>query len=59
MPSKPTACAVITDNNMAAIKKASPLVDMFEVRIDLIGAGLARVSPLSGKALDSNQPDGR
>ena len=45
MPSKPTACAVITDNDMAAIKKASPLVDIFEVRIDLIGQDWREVVP--------------
>jgi 3-dehydroquinate dehydratase I len=35
--SKPRICAVIVDNDIASIKKVEPLVDLFEVRIDLIG----------------------
>jgi 3-dehydroquinate dehydratase type I len=35
--SKPRICVSITENNPAAIKKAAPLADLFEVRIDLIG----------------------
>jgi|TARA_B100000315_G_scaffold35493_1_gene30142 3-dehydroquinate dehydratase type I len=34
---KPKICAVITDNNIAAVKEVEPLVECFEVRIDLIG----------------------
>jgi 3-dehydroquinate dehydratase type I len=30
-------CASITDNDIAAVKKIEPIVDLFEVRIDLIG----------------------
>ncbi len=33
----PRICAAIVENNPAAIKKVAPLVDLFEVRIDLIG----------------------
>jgi len=36
---KPVVCAAITSNNVEAVKAAEPLVDMFEVRIDLIGEG--------------------
>jgi len=36
---KPVICGVIVDGDMAAIKEAEPLVDMYEVRIDLIGDG--------------------
>jgi len=32
-------CASITANNLKAIKQVEPLVDLFEVRIDLIGDG--------------------
>ena len=34
---KPVICASITNTNIEAVKAAEPLVDMFEVRIDLIG----------------------
>jgi len=34
---KPRLCATITSNNPRAIKEIEPLVDLFEVRIDLIG----------------------
>jgi|TARA_B100001971_G_C18260260_1_gene586113 3-dehydroquinate dehydratase type I len=34
---KPKICAVITDNNIAAVKEVEPLVEYFEVRIDLVG----------------------
>ncbi len=36
---RPRICAVITDNNPGAAREATPLVDLFEVRLDLIGAG--------------------
>ena len=32
-------CASITDIDIAAVKKIEPIVDLFEVRIDLIGEG--------------------
>ena len=32
-------CAAIIDSNLPAIKKVESLVDLFEVRIDLIGSG--------------------
>jgi len=35
--SKPRICATITKNNPKAIREVEPLVDLFEVRIDLIG----------------------
>ncbi len=36
---KPKICAVITENDIEAIKEIEPLVDLFEVRIDIIGDG--------------------
>ena len=40
---KPVICGVIVDGDTTAIKEAEPLVDMFEVRIDLIGGGWQEV----------------
>ena len=34
---KPRICATIIDNNLKAVREVEPLVDLFEVRIDLIG----------------------
>jgi len=34
---KPRICASITDNDPEAVKQVEPYVDLFEVRIDLIG----------------------
>lgn len=36
---RPRICAVIVNNEIEAVKKVEPMVDLFEVRIDLIGAG--------------------
>ncbi len=36
---KPRICAVIVDNDLKAVKEVEPLVDLFELRIDLIGDG--------------------
>jgi len=36
---EPRICAVIVDSDLEAVKKVEPLVDLFEVRIDLIGDG--------------------
>ena len=36
---KPRICAVVTNNNAKAIKEVETLVDLFEVRIDLVGDG--------------------
>ncbi len=36
---KPRICAVIVSNDPEAVTKAEPMVDLFEVRIDLIGDG--------------------
>jgi len=35
----PRICAVIVNSDVAAVKNVESLVDLFEVRIDLIGAG--------------------
>lgn len=42
--SKPRICATITASDMAAIERAEPLVDLFEVRLDLIGQGWREVA---------------
>ena len=36
---KPRICAVIVNNDFKAVKEIEPLVDLFEVRIDIIGDG--------------------
>jgi len=36
---RPRICAVIVNSDVAAVKNVESLVDLFEVRIDLIGAG--------------------
>ena len=36
---RPKICAVIVDNDLEAVRKVEPFVDLFEVRIDLIGGG--------------------
>jgi 3-dehydroquinate dehydratase-1 len=41
---RPKICAVVTDNNLNAIKEIQPLVDLFEIRIDLIGDGWTEVA---------------
>jgi 3-dehydroquinate dehydratase type I len=41
---KPKICAVITDKDPEAIRKVEPLVESFEVRIDLIGDGWQEVA---------------
>ncbi len=41
---KPRICAVITDKDLEAIREVEPLVESFEVRIDLIGDGWQEVA---------------
>jgi 3-dehydroquinate dehydratase-1 len=41
--SKPRICAVVVDNDIEAVKEIEPLVDLFEVRIDIIGDGWQEV----------------
>jgi 3-dehydroquinate dehydratase type I len=41
---KPMICVPIVSNDPVAIKKAEPLADLFEVRIDLIGTGWREVT---------------
>jgi len=36
---RPRICASIVDNDLSAIKEVEPFVELFEVRIDLIGEG--------------------
>jgi 3-dehydroquinate dehydratase-1 len=42
---KPKICAAITNKDLKAIKEAEPLVDLFELRIDLVGAGWQELAP--------------
>jgi 3-dehydroquinate dehydratase type I len=41
---RPRICAAITGGDTAAIERAAPLVDLFEVRLDLIGKGWREVA---------------
>ncbi len=41
---RPRICAAIVAGDLPAIKKVEPLVDLFEVRIDLIGSGWREVA---------------
>ena len=41
---RPQICAVIVNSDLKTIKEAEPLVDLFEVRIDLIGEGWQQVA---------------
>ena len=45
---KAKICASIINNDLAAIKEIEPLVDLFEVRIDLVGDGWQEI----GRQLD-------
>jgi 3-dehydroquinate dehydratase-1 len=38
---RPRICAVVTSSDIRGLKEVEPLVDLFEVRIDLIGDGWA------------------
>jgi 3-dehydroquinate dehydratase I len=40
---RPKICAVVTDENIKAVTEIQPLVDLFEVRIDLVGENWTRV----------------
>jgi 3-dehydroquinate dehydratase-1 len=42
--SRPRICASIVDNDLKSIKEAEPFVDLFEVRMDLIGEGWQEVA---------------
>ena len=46
---KPVICGVVVNREMVAIREVEPLVDMFEVRIDLIGSGWQEVAGQLGK----------
>ena len=46
---KPVICGVVVNREMVAIREVEPLVDMFEVRIDLIGSGWQEVVSQLGK----------
>ncbi len=46
---RPRICAVIVDNDIDAVHDVESLVDLFEVRMDLIGAGWREVVKQLGK----------
>ena len=46
---KPRICAVIVDSDLEAVKQVEPLVDLFEVRMDLIGDGWQELVKQLGK----------
>ncbi len=46
---RPRICATIINDDLPSIKKVVPLVDLFEVRFDLIGEGWQRLVPYLGK----------
>lgn len=46
---KSKICASVVNSDLEAIKKAEPIVDLFEVRIDLIGSGWREVAGHLGK----------
>jgi 3-dehydroquinate dehydratase-1 len=47
--SKPKICAVIVSSDFKSLEKVEPLFDLYEVRIDLIGAGWKEIVPRLGK----------
>ncbi|MFA5065193.1 MAG: type I 3-dehydroquinate dehydratase [Dehalococcoidia bacterium] len=42
---KPRICAVITSGNTDVLKRAEPLSDLFELRMDLVGSGWHKLIP--------------
>jgi 3-dehydroquinate dehydratase-1 len=46
---KPVICAAVTENDIAAVKSVESLVDLFEVRIDLVGGSWKEVVKHLGK----------
>lgn len=46
---RPRICATIVNSDLAAVARIEPLVDLFEVRIDLIGEGWYEVAEHLGK----------
>jgi len=42
---KPRICAVIVDNDLNALREVEPFVDLFELRIDLVGHGWQELAP--------------
>ena len=45
VPERPKICAVIVSEDFKVSREILPLIDLFEVRIDLIGAGWQNVVP--------------
>ncbi len=46
---RPKICAVIVNNDLKAIEQVTPLVDLFEVRIDLVGTGWQELAGQLGR----------
>jgi 3-dehydroquinate dehydratase-1 len=46
---KPEICAAVVNDDVAAVKRIEPLVDLFELRIDLIGEGWREVAKALAK----------
>ncbi len=46
---KPRVCAVIVNSDLKAIEEVEPLIDLFEVRIDLVGEGWQDLTKHLGK----------
>ena len=46
---RPKICASITNRDQMAIREVKPLVELFEVRIDLIGDGWQEIIKQLGK----------
>lgn len=56
---RPRICAVIVTNDLEAVKGIEPLVELFEVRIDLIGDGWQELVKLLNKPwIASNRSSG-
>lgn len=46
---RPKICASVVNTDLAAVKSVEPLVDLFELRIDLVGSGWREVAGKLGK----------
>lgn len=46
---KPEICVAVVNSDMEAVKKVEPLVDLYELRIDLVGGGWREVARHLGK----------
>jgi 3-dehydroquinate dehydratase I len=46
---RPKICAVVTESNVKAVQEIQPMVDLFEVRIDLVGENWTEVAKVITK----------